>query len=128
MRAPVKARIRKPLIVKRKIPSERDASFGQAVEGVQIDLFVFDNAPQPFGEYIIALDAFAVHADGNFLIRQNAGEVGAGELTAVVRVDYLWHYILCLRLFVGFDAEFRFHGNRWMMRKNTPRKDIDDRH
>jgi hypothetical protein len=42
--------------------------------GSQIDLLVFDAAPQPFDEHIISPGPFAVHADGDALAGEQAGK------------------------------------------------------
>ena len=44
------------------------------------DLLVFDAAPQPFDEHVVAPSPFAVHADGNIVAGKQTGERRAGEL------------------------------------------------
>src|SRR5665213_1678313 len=50
-------------VVEVQIPAERCAGLGDAVIGLQIDFLVFDRAPEPFDEDVVAPGALAVHAD-----------------------------------------------------------------
>jgi len=45
-----------------------------------MDLLVFDAAPQPLDEDVVTPGALAVHADGDAIAGERAGEVCAGEL------------------------------------------------
>jgi hypothetical protein len=47
---------------------------------MQIDLLVLDAAPEPFHEHVIPPAAFAVRADLDAVVPQQAGEFQAGEL------------------------------------------------
>ena len=69
-------------VVEVQIPAERCAGLGDAVIGLEIDFLVFDRAPEPFDEDVVAPGAFAVHADRDSVVGQQAGEGGAGELAA----------------------------------------------
>lgn len=57
---------------------------------MQIDLLVFNRAPESFDEHVVAPTALAVHADLDRALLQQASERLAGELTD--------HQV------VGFDA------------------------
>ena len=57
--------MRPTLIVELEVAADRGASFADAVVGVQIDLLVFDAAPQPFDEHVVTPGALTVHADGD---------------------------------------------------------------
>lgn len=48
--------------------------------GVQIDLFIFDAAPEPFDKDVVAPGPFAIHADLNVGILQRLDEVDGREL------------------------------------------------
>lgn len=75
--AAVKARVGTPAIVKGEVSAiEARAS----VVGAQIDLLIFDAAPQPLDEHVVAPGAPAVHADGDAMTGEHAGERGAREL------------------------------------------------
>ena len=78
-------------IVEFQIAADRGACLADAVVGSEIDLFVFDRAPEPFDEDVVAPGSLAVHADGDGVRQEQAGEVGAGELAAPsLRWGRLW--------------------------------------
>ncbi|KZL16169.1 hypothetical protein PsAD2_03498 [Pseudovibrio axinellae] len=52
--------------------------------GLEINLFVFDSAPEPFDENIIAPGSFAVHRNLDLLALEHICEVDAGELGALI--------------------------------------------
>src|SRR3954447_13906484 len=54
-----------------------DAGFGlgDAGIGVEVDLLVFEAAPQPLDEDVVHVAAFAVHADRDFVALQGASEI-----------------------------------------------------
>ena len=79
---PVKARVRASLIIEGQVVCEGGARFADAVVGFQVDLLVFDAAPQALDEHVVAPGAFAVHADRDAVIQQHAGVGDAGELAA----------------------------------------------
>ncbi len=72
--------MRAPLIIEGQVVCEGGARFADAVVGFQVDLLVFDAAPQALDEHVVAPGAFAVHADRDAVIQQHAGEGDAGEL------------------------------------------------
>ena len=51
--------------------------------GSQIDLLVFDAAPQPLNEHVVPPGPFAVHADGDAVAGKQVGEGRPGELRAL---------------------------------------------
>src|SRR6185436_16087329 len=86
-RAGVKARVWPLAIVEVEITTERTARLAHAVVGPQIDLFVLDRPPYPLDEDVVAPRPLAIHADGDAVVRQLAGEGLAGELRALVGVE-----------------------------------------
>ena len=56
----VKARVRSSCVVEVQIASDRGAGLADAVVGAQIHLLVFDAAPQPLDEHVVAPGPFAV--------------------------------------------------------------------
>ena len=66
-----------------------DAGPGFATIGVafEIDVLVFQRAPQAFDEHIVHPAAAPVHRDLYARLDQHAGEVRAGELTALIGVE-----------------------------------------
>jgi hypothetical protein len=76
-----------PAVIKVEIAADRCAGFADVVVGSQIHLLVFDASPQTLDEHVVPPGAFAVHADGDPVPDQRAGECSAGELTALVGVE-----------------------------------------
>ncbi len=62
----------------------RSAYVADAFIGPQVYLLVFDGAPQPLDEHIVPPGAFAIHADGDAVLSEDAGEGRAGELRTAV--------------------------------------------
>ena len=60
--------MRSAAVVEVEVAADRGAGLADAVVGAQIDLLVFDAAPQPLDEDVVAPSAFAVHADGDAVI------------------------------------------------------------
>ena len=78
-------------IIEVQIAADRGARLADAVVGPEIDLFVFDGAPQSLDEDDVAPRPLAVHADRDGVVEQQASEVGAGELAAPrFREGRLW--------------------------------------
>jgi hypothetical protein len=46
-------------------------------------------APQPLDEHVVDPEPFAVHADGDAVFFQDVGEVGVGELCALIGIEDL---------------------------------------
>ena len=76
-------------IVEVQVKTDRSTGLGDAVVSSQIHLLVFDAAPQAFDEDVVPPGALAVHADRDAVLDQHAGECGAGELRALVRIEDL---------------------------------------
>jgi hypothetical protein len=70
-------------IVEIQISAERGTRLADAVVGSQIHLLVFDRAPQPLDEDVVAPGAAAIHADRDRILQQQGGESPTGELTAL---------------------------------------------
>ena len=68
-----------------QIASYRGAGFGDAGVGPEIDFLVFDRAPQPLDEDVVAPGALAVHADGDARVLERLDDVDRGELAALGR-------------------------------------------
>src|ERR1700736_6239845 len=86
-RLAVKARMRSATIVEVEITADRSAGIGYTVVGSQIDLLVFDAAPQPLDKDVVAPGPFAVHADRNAVVGECIGEGRARELRALVGIE-----------------------------------------
>src|SRR3954470_18121063 len=79
-RSRIKARMRALAVVKRQVTADRSLGFCNTVVGPKVDLFVFDRAPNPLDEDVVAPGAFAVPADRNGVVPQQTGDRDAGEL------------------------------------------------
>ncbi len=71
---------------------------------------VLDRPPQPFNEYVVLASAAAIHADGNPMVLKRLGEIVAGKLRPLVRVEDLRAAISPQRLFERPNAEIRLQG------------------
>src|ERR1035437_2029106 len=102
---PVKARMRALRIVKVQIPADGGARVADAFIGSQINLLVFDAAPEPLDEHIFAPGGLAVHADRDFVFYQHASKSLAGELASLIRVEDLRLAVFRQSLLQRLDAK-----------------------
>ena len=65
-----------------------DPSFVAVGVGFQVNLLIFDRAPQPLDEDVVHEAAASVHRDRDPRRLQLAGERRAGELRALLGVEY----------------------------------------
>jgi hypothetical protein len=72
---------------------------------VQVDLLVFEAAPQPLNKDVVYAPAFAADADHDPVLLQGAGKVVAGELAALIGIEDLWRAIARRRLLECLDAK-----------------------
>jgi hypothetical protein len=92
-------------VVEVQIAANRCARLADAVVGPQIHLLVFDAAPQPLDEHVVAPRALAVHADRNVVVGEHAGEGRARELRTLVGVEDLRLAVLGQSVLQRLDAE-----------------------
>ena len=76
-----------PLIVKLEIAVQALPCLGDRIVGVQVDLLVFDAFPEPLDQHVVDPATLTVHADLDAVPLDQADELGAGELAALVRVE-----------------------------------------
>ena len=124
-RSGVKARMRPLAVVELQIPTDRGARLADAVIGPEVDLLVFDRAPEPLDEDVVAPRSLAVHADGDGLRQQQAGELGAGELAALVRVEDLRPAVLGECVGDRLEAELHLHRDREPPGQNPAAEPVD---
>ena len=67
-------------VVEGEIARESRGRCGDGVVGVQVDLFVFDRAPEAFDKDVVAPAALAIHADADPVLLEEPGEGRAGKL------------------------------------------------
>src|SRR6516164_2133543 len=77
------------LIVEIEPGANTGLGLGHTRIGVEVDLLVFEASPQPLDEDLVHAPALTVHADCDAVILQRAGEIVAGELTALVGIEDL---------------------------------------
>jgi hypothetical protein len=68
------------LVVEAQPSSDPNLRLGDAGVSVQVDLLVFQAAPQSLDKDVVHAAAFAIHADRDPAALEHAGEVVAGEL------------------------------------------------
>ena len=113
-------------IVEVEVTANRSAGLGDCVVGLQINLLVFDRSPKALDEDIITPRSFAVHADGDAGFEKNAGEAGAGELAALIRIENVRPAVTGQSFIQRLDAELRFHGDRQPPSENPAAEPVDD--
>src|SRR6266404_3277772 len=81
--------MRSPVVV--KCDPIGDPALGVVAVGVafEVDVLVFQAAPQPLDEHVVDPATAAVHRDLDANRRQRAGEDGAGELAALIGIENL---------------------------------------
>lgn len=72
------------------VAPERSAGFRYTVIGAQIDLLIFDGAPEPFDDDIVPPSRLAIHVDGDLVFQEEAHEVHARKLTVLIGIEDLW--------------------------------------
>ena len=75
--------MRSAAIIEVQVAADRSAGLADVVLGSEVHLLVFDAAPQPLDEDVVPPGALAVHADGDLVFGQHAGECRASELAAL---------------------------------------------
>jgi hypothetical protein len=90
-----------------------------------MDLFVFDRAPEPLDEDVVAPRSLAVHADRDGVVEQHAGECGAGKLTALVGIENLRPAVFGEGLLDRLEAERDLHRDRRAPRRHPAAEPVD---
>lgn len=83
---------------------------------------MFHRAPQALDHHVIAPSDPAIHADGYLLAQQHAREGVAGELAALIGVEYLRFPEARQRL----DAEVGLHSDRHQPSQDLAAEPVDD--
>ena len=123
-------------VVKAEIVTDPGAGLRNAGIGVQVDLFVFDGAPEALYEDVVAPSPLPFvtgrclqanterHADLDLAGGQHLDEVGGRELAALIRVEYLGRAVTCQRLLHSFYAEVGLQRDRHSPCQDTPGEPI----
>src|SRR2546423_4691078 len=75
------------LVVEAEPSPDAGLGFGHSRIGIEVDLLIFEAAPQPLDEDVVHTPALAVHADHDPVPFQGTGEVVASELAALVGIE-----------------------------------------
>ena len=81
--------MRPGLVVERQIAFQALMRGPDGLVGVQIHLLVFDALPESFDEHVVPPAPFSVHADLDAVVDQEPGELLAGKLAPLIRVEDL---------------------------------------
>ncbi len=123
--AVVKTRMWTAAIVEVEIPTDRASCLTDGFVGSQIHLLVFDALPQSLNEHVVPPCSFAIHADGDAVVGEHAGEGRASELRALVGVEDVRLAVARESILLCLDAEGRLHRNRQSPGQNTTRRPIE---
>src|SRR5439155_17324552 len=104
-RAVAEALVLALLVVEAEPGANTGLRLGNVGISVQVDLLVLEAAPQPLDEDVVHAAALPIHADRDTASLEHAGELAAGELAALVRVEDLGIAVVRQGLLQGLDAE-----------------------
>ena len=97
--------MRSELVVTCEVSLQASLGIAHRVIGMQIDFLVFHAPPEPFHKHVVTPSAFAIHADLDTIVFQQAGEFLAGELAALVGVEDFRSTVAVDRFLYRFNAE-----------------------
>ena len=119
--------MRSPRVVELDPPADAGAGVGSRGVLRQVDLLIFERAPQPLDEDVIHPAALAVHRDLDPGVLEPVGEGQACELAPLVGVEDLGGPVACERLGQGVDTEVRLERVRQPPGQDLPARPIHDR-
>ena len=93
------------LVVEAEPSPDAGLGFGRRRIGIEVDLLIFETAPQPLDEDVVHTPALAVHADHDPVPFQGTGEVVASELAALVGIEDFRSAIARERFLECLDAK-----------------------
>jgi len=126
-RPAVKGGVR-PLGIVELDPRADDALGREAIRHlVQVDGLVFQRSPETLDEDVVQAPAPPVHGDHDIGVLERAGEVEAGELAALIRVEDLRLAVSSHRVAQGLDAEPGVHRVRQPPCQDMARRPVHDR-
>ena len=76
------------MIEKSEVPLQAASDRGERLVRVEVDLLVFDGAPQAFDEHVVTPAAAPVHADLNPVRAEHSQKRRAGELRALIDTGF----------------------------------------
>lgn len=102
--------------------------FVSSLKSVEIDAFVLHRPPQAFDEDVVHPAGPAVHAGPHSRLAQYGDEGGAGELTALIRIEDLRLAVAGYGVLQSFDAKSSIHRVRDALGQHLARGPVHDRH
>src|SRR3954466_7809405 len=105
--------MRSATVVEVEVAADRGAGLADAVVGAQIDLLVFDAAPQPLDEDVVPPGALAVHAHRNAIVGKYAGEAPPGNRGPWAGFKFAGFPLRSHGIPQRLDAERPPHGDRY---------------
>src|SRR5208282_6011021 len=87
-RAIVQCLVRSLVVVEFKPFADAPARLDHRAVRLDENLLIFQAPPQSLDENIVQITASSIHADPNLLSRQLTNKVGAGELRALIGIEY----------------------------------------
>ncbi len=78
------------MVVEVEVPLQPVHCISHVLIVSDIHLLLLDTAPKPLYEYVVQRPPPTIHADTDLFGEQTSGEVQAGELCSLVRVEHLW--------------------------------------
>src|SRR5271154_3615318 len=119
-RAIVQGLVRTFVVVELKPFADAPARLDHRAIRLQKNLLIFQAPPQPLDENVVQITAPPIHADPNLSPRQLTNKIRAGELRALISVEYVRLAMPLHRLPQSLDAKFRVHCDRHPPRQNPP--------
>ena len=92
-------------VVKVQPDANAGLGLGHCRIGIEVDLLVFETAPQPLDEDVVHAPALAIHADRDAMPLQGAGKVVTGKLAALVGIEDFRSAIARERFLERLDAK-----------------------
>lgn len=107
-------------VVEVEVLAQAGDRLGHALIVIQVDLFVFDTAPQSLDEDVVQCASASIQADGNLPIFEHAGEGLARELHTLIRIEDFWRRLF-QSLIEGTGTKIGVQRDRDFPRQNIAR-------
>jgi len=120
--------VRTLAVIKGEVLGQADYQFAHRGIALQIHVLMLDAAPEPLDEDVVERAPPSIHADGDTLAFQHAGEGFAGKLRALIAVEDFRLAVAVQGLLQAIDAESRLHAVADPPAEHPARVPVDDRH
>lgn len=115
-------------VIELKVCGHTSTRFKDRPVTAQVNIFVFDRAPQPLHENVVQTAAPTVHADADLAFGQLDDKLRAGELRALIGVEYRRRRVMTQGVLERFNTEARIEGVGQPPTQNTATVPVDDGH